>query len=247
MYVTITDGIDPKATPKPTDPPKEPAPRPQPKIIVSKYELKSDTVLAGEPFDIKITLLNTEDYWHTKNIKVTYKGETSDLLVNSGSNTFYIDEIENQETYSLTLKMKARLEAEPRPQKVLINIEYEDSKRTSYTVNEEIIVEIRQPLRLEMDEVSIPSEVNAGDSLPISMNIYNMGKSTIYNVLCTLDMKGVIPDGSAYLGNMESGASGTAEIYAFFGTLDMTADSSAVSNNTNEKYGRSDGTMDRDI
>jgi hypothetical protein len=94
-----------------------------------------------------------------------------------------------------------------------------------------------------MDEVSIPSEVNAGDSLPISMNIYNMGKSTIYNVLCTLDMKGVIPDGSAYLGNMESGASGTAEIYAFFGTLDMTADSSAVSNNTNEKYGRSDGTM----
>jgi hypothetical protein len=243
IYVTITDGIDPKATPEPTDPPKEPAPRPQPKIIVSKYELKSDTVLAGEPFDIKITLLNTEDYWHTKNIKVTYKGETSDLLVNSGNNTFYIDEIEDEETYSLTLKMKARLEAEPRPQKVLINIEYEDSKRTSYTVNEEIIVEIRQPLRLEMDEVSIPSEVNAGDSLPISMNIYNMGKSTIYNVLCTLDMKGVIPDGSAYLGNMESGASGTAEIYAFFGTLDMTADSSAVSNNTNEKYGRSDGTM----
>ncbi len=244
VYVTIKDGIDPKATPEPTDPPKEPAPRPQPKIIVSKYQLKSDVVMAGEPFDIRVTLLNTEDYWHTKNIKVTYKGETSDLLVNSGSNTFYIDEIEDEQTYDITLKMKARLEAEPRPQKVLITIEYEDSKRTSYSVSEEIIVEVRQPLRLEMDEVNIPKTVNAGDSLPISMNIYNMGKSTIYNVLCSIDMQGVIPDGSAYLGNMESGASGTAEIYAFFGTLDMTADStSSGNNNNNEKYGMSNGTM----
>ena len=241
VNVTIKDGADPNATPEPV---KEPAPRPQPKIIVSKYQMKSDGVMAGEEFDIRVTLLNTEDYWHTKNIKVTYKGETSDILVNSGTNTFYIDEIEDEETYDINLKLKARLEAEPRPQKVLINIEYEDSSRASYSVNEEIIVEIRQPLRLELDEVSIPSEVNAGDSLPVTMNIYNMGRSKIYNVLCTLDMPGVIPDGSAYLGNMESGASGIAEIYAFFGTLDMTKDStSARADNDAQKYGRSLGTM----
>ena len=34
-------------------------------------------------------------------------------------------------------------------------------------------------------------------------------------------MPGVIPDGSAYLGNMEPGTSNSTEIYAFFGTLDM--------------------------
>lgn len=240
IYVTIKDGIDPSVTPKPE---KAPLPRPQPKIIVSKYSINPSVVMAGEEFEVKVTLLNTEDYWHTKNIKVTYKGETSDILVNSGTNTFYIDEIEDEESRNLTLKLKTRLEAEPRPQKVLITIEYEDSNRSSYSVSEEIIVEIRQPLRLEMDEVSIPSEVNAGDSIPITMNVYNMGKSTIYNVLCTIDMPGVIPDGSAYLGNMESGASGIAEIYAFFGTLDMTADRTSSSDKNAQKYGRSQGTM----
>jgi hypothetical protein len=56
-------------------------------------------------------------------------------------------------------------------------------------------------------------------------------------------MPGAIPDGSAYLGNMESGASGTAEIYVFFGTLDMTADNTSASNGNAEKYGQSQGTM----
>lgn len=243
VFVTITDGIDPNATPKPIATPKPEAPRPQPKIILSKYHIKQDVVMAGEPFDILITLLNTEDHWHTKNIKVTYKGETSDILSNASTNTFFIDEIEDEESRELLLKLKTRLDAEPKPQKVLITIEYEDSKRTSYVVNEEIIVEVRQPLRLELDEVNMPSKVNAGDSLPISMNVFNMGKSTLYNVLCTLDMQGVIPDGSAFLGNMESGSNAKAEVYAFFGTLDMTSDGSTGNNKDVEKYGYSQGTM----
>lgn len=243
VFVTITDGIDPNATPVPVPTPRPEAPRPQPKIIVSKYDIKQDVVTAGEPFDVLVTLLNTEDHWHTKNIKVTYKGETSDILSNASTNTFFINEIENEETYDIMLKLKTRLGAEPRPQKVLITIEYEDSKRTSYVVNEEIIVEVRQPLRLELDEINIPSNVNAGDSLPISMNVYNMGKSKLCNVLCTLEMKGVIPDGSAFLGNMDSGTNGKAEIYAFFGTLDMTSDGNTGNNENVEKYGMSEGKM----
>ena len=71
-----------------------------------------------------------------------------------------------------------------------------------------------------------------------------MGKRTIYNVLCTLDMLGAIPDGSANLGNMESEASGTADIYVFFETLDMTADNTSTGSNSNtEKYGISNDTM----
>ena len=265
VYVTITDGKDPNATELSPGPEseKEPEPRPQPKIILSEYQVTPEVVMAGETFDVLVKLKNTEKNWDTHNIKVTYKGETEHILPDSKTNTFFIDEIPKGKTHELTLHMKTRLDAEPQPQKILLTIEYEDSARTSYTVNEEILLEIRQPIRLEMDEINIPPTVNTGDSLPISTNIFNMGKSTIYNVRCTIEMPGVIPDGSAYLGNMEPGTSSSAEIYAFFGTLDMGNENKSTDDDSNSedakddedsnesvsrddevgKYGRSEGVM----
>ena len=255
VYVTITDGKDPNATEPIPEPEPEPEPRPQPKIIIDEYEVDPEVIMAGETFDVLVRLKNTEKNWSTHNIKVTYKGETEHILPDAKTNTFFIDEIPKGKTHELTLQMKTRQDAESRPQKILLTIEYEDSARTSYSVNEEILLEIRQPLRLEMDEINIPSTVNAGDSLPITTNIFNMGRSTLYNVRCTLEMPGVIPDGSAYLGNMDPGTSGSAEIYAFFGTLDMGKDSKSEDgedaqddedSNVDDgvgKYGRSEGVL----
>ena len=246
VYVTITDGRDPQSSESEQEPEEEPEPRPQPKIIMDEYKVSPQMVMAGDSFDVMVRLKNTEEDWSTYNIKVTYKGETHDILPNDKTNTFYIDEISNNKAHELNLKMRTRLDAEPRPHKILLTIEYEDSARTAYTMNEEILVEVRQPLRLEVDEVNIPSSVNAGESLPITMNIFNMGKSTLYNVRCTLEMPGVIPDGSAYLGNMEPGTSNSTEIYAFFGTLDMGKDEyskAEVSGDDAGKYGRSEGIM----
>jgi hypothetical protein len=250
VYLTITDGKDPKANELPAEPEreKEPEPRPQPKIITSEYRVTPDVIMAGETFDVNITLKNTEKTWGTHNIKVTYKGDTEDILPDAKTNTFFIDEIPKGKTRELTLHMKARLDAEPKPQKLLLTIEYEDSARTAYTINEEILLEVRQPIRLEIDEINLPATINAGESLPISTNVFNMGKSTLYNVRCAIDMPGVIPDGSAYLGNMEPGTSGSAEIYAFFGTLDMgqkndTSGSGTSNDKSVVKYGKSEGLM----
>lgn len=236
VYMTITDGKDPNATPPPVSI-KVPAPRPQPKLILSDYKISKDIVMAGEEFEIDITILNTEKTWHTKNIVVSFSGETVDITPAGSSNDFYIAEIADEETHDLTLKLKTRLSAEPRPQKVFIKIAYEDSKRSSYIATYEILVEIQQPLRLEYDNINIPEIVSAGDSIPVTMQVFNKGKSMLYNVNCTLEMPGVITDGSSYLGNLQGGTATMAEIYSFFGTLDMGG------SNSDEKYGYSLGTM----
>lgn len=200
-----------------------------------------------------------EKKWSAMNIKLTYRGEAEDILPASKTNTLFIDKIPKESTHELTLHMKARIEAEAKPQKILLTMEYEDSAGTPYTVNEEILVEFKQPIRLEMDEVTIPSTVNAGDSLPITTNIFNMGRSTLYNVRCSLEIPGVIPDGSAYLGNMEPGTTENVEIYVFFGTLDMggkvhsdseeetkdneKSDEDIPKNEDTGKYGRTEGIM----
>mgnify|MGYP001318653927 CR=1 FL=1 len=239
VYVTITDGKDPNATPAPTP---EERKREEPKIILTDFSVP-ETVTAGEPFDIRITLFNTEEYWHAKNVAVTCEGMTSDITPATQVNSYFIDEIKDEETYDMTLHMKTRLDAASGPQKVQINIEYEDSNGTSYSNNAQIPVEIKQPLRLELDDVNIASKVNAGDSLPVSINIYNMGRCTVYNILCSLELQGVIPEGTAYLGNMQPGSGATAEIYSFFGTLDMGGNGSSSGDDNAQKYGMSNGTL----
>lgn len=235
IYFT-TDGKDPNATPEPK---KDPLPREQPKVIIERYTLSKDVIQAGEEFNIDIILKNTEDHWYAKNIVVSYTGETTDIIPNANSNTFHIPEIKDRRTRLLKLELKALANAEPEPHKVIITIAYEDSAGTSYNVNEEIVVIVQQPIRLKLDTVNLPDTVNAGDSIPISMQLFNMGKSTLFNVMVTLEMTGVIPDGSSYIGHMESGTAGKSEIYAFFGTLDMGENAT----DTENKYGISTGTL----
>ncbi len=60
------------------------------------------------------------------------------------------------------------------------------------------------------------------------MNLMNMGKSTLYNVRCTLNAPGLIPQGSAYIGNMDPGTSKSGDLYVFIGTKDMTPTTDAA-------------------
>ncbi len=237
LNVSITNGANP---PTPTPTPKVEStstrPRPEPKLIIQKYSVSKDPIMAGEEFEIDLTLLNTQDRYHTYNVLLTYTGESVEVLPSGDSNAIYIDEIEDEETHDVTLKMKARLDAEAKPYKININMTYENSGRTGYTVTESIVVEVSQPIRISHDDVSLTKTVNAGDSIPLSMQVINKGKSTLFNVQVSMEMNGAIPDASAYLGNMEQGTSEMAEIYVFFGTLDMNSDSK-------EKYGYTEGKM----
>ncbi len=225
VYVTVSDGIDPNATPAPTPTPTpEPteAPLPQPKIIMDSHTITPEQVMAGETFSLNVTLKNTSDSQSVQNIKVTAKGgETADLIPVEDTGSAYIKKIGPGKTEDFLVKIQVRQDAKPGPQIVSLAIEYENSKAVAFTTSEEIIIQVKQPIRLEYDPPTIPESVNAGDTISISMNLMNMGKSTLYNVRCALEAPGLMPEGSVFLGNMESGTSKTGDIYVFVGTLDM--------------------------
>jgi hypothetical protein len=252
VYVTVSDGIDPNATPTPeptpTPAPTE-APLPQAKIIVNSHTITPADVMAGGTFDLSVSLLNTSQSQSVQNITITAKGDTTDLIPVEDTGTTYIRRIAAGDTVDVQVKMQVQQDAKPGPQKVLLAIEYENSKAAAFTSDEEIIVQVKQPIRLEYDEPSIPENVNAGDTVTISLNLMNMGKSTLYNVRYALDAPGMIPEGSAYIGNMDSGTSNSGDLYVFVGTKDMSAgDASGQtnadgSNDQNEKYGPTQGVI----
>ncbi len=236
VFVKITDGQDPaNPTPEPTgDPLPEPTdpsvpgdpgtgggggggtggPTSQPKVIISNYQISPDPVNAGETFNVTVTLENTSKSVTVKNITVTFKSQTTDLMPGDNTNTAYIEKIAAKKTADFTFSMSARADAKAGPQKIDIAIAYEDNQAAQLTATDEISVEVHQKIRLEYDPPKFPSQVYMGDTTSASLNLYNKGKNTLYNVTVTLDVPGLVPESSAFLGNMESGTAKTADIYA---------------------------------
>ncbi len=243
VYVTVTDGKDPNATPAPEPTPTpEPteAPRPQPKIIVNSHTVAPADVIAGGTFDLTVTLRNTSESQSVRNLTVTAKGDTTDLIPAGDTGTEYISKISSGSTADFDVEIQVRPDAKPGPHKVLLSIAYENSEATAFTAEEEIIVQVKQPIRLEYDDPAIPESINAGDTISVSLNLMNMGKSTLYNVRFELQAPGLIPEGSAFIGNMESGTSQAGDVYVFVGTLDMT-DSPGI--DSDSQYGPTQGSI----
>lgn len=243
VYATV-DGKDPNATPSPSIDPT-PAPRPQPKLIVAKYQTNPDVVKAGEDFAVNVTLENTSEKYDVKNLTVTYAGDGKSLMPADNTNTQYIEKIKRGEKADIVLKMRSRLDSEPGIQTVTLNVAYEDGQATAFTVTESLLLQVTQPVSLEFDEPDMPQTANAGDTLPLTLNVFNTGRSKLYNVMAKIEAPGLLPEGSAFVGNMEPGTSGTAELYVFVGTLAMSQseEGSVETDNEGDKYGYTSGAI----
>lgn len=238
LFVNITDGPGP--TPEPTiTPMPEPAPSQpvsQPKVIMSKYTVTPDPCYAGDVFTVNVTLTNTSEKTSVQNMTATYKSETTDLIPQDGAGTTYITGIDAGGTASFSFSMEVRADAEPKPQKINLNLSYEDSKTTQYTYEDQITVQVRQQIRLEFDPPKFSPSVAEGESIQGTLNLYNKGKNTLYNVTVAMQIPGIAPESTAFLGNMESGASKTADIYAAVGPSAEDPEAAVVYGPVEGKY-----------
>lgn len=232
LFVTVTDGKDGDETEVNFKPP----------VYIEQYTINPQTVEAGSEFTVTLMLKNASDTDSVKNVKLTYKGETTSLIPTDNSNTLFISSLGRGSTKELFFAMKALPDAEAKAHKVLLTIEYEDAKAATLTATDELPVQVTQPIRLEYDEPALAQSVNAGDTISLSMQVRNMGKSQLNNVLVKLDAPGLLPESSAYLGNMEAGTAKSAELLVFVGMKTMTAEGGTQSGDA-EKYGYTSGTI----
>lgn len=192
----------------------EPTVPSEPKVILEHAIAAPNPCDAGEAFTVTCTLRNTSKKDTVRNMTVTYKSQSTDLIPNSGASTSYIESIGPNATAQFAFSMRAVEAAQSGPQKIDIALAYEGKDGTAYTAADEVTVLISQKIRLEHDPPVIPANVFIGDTVSVTLNLYNKGKGTLYNVTVVLDLPGVTPESSAFLGNMESGSSKSADIYA---------------------------------
>lgn len=196
-----------------------------PKLIIDKYNFEPQLIRAGETFQMNLSFFNTNSIKTVKNIKIFLTSETgtdpkNDQTAGSSvftpvdsSNTFYIDSIPPKGRVQKAIKMFTVPDALARTHIITANFEYEDSKGEPYTATELIGVPVVQQSKLDVGEIAYMPEAYVGQSTPISLEFYNTGKVTLYNMMVKLEGDFQVENGQYYVGNFSSGTSEYFEGY----------------------------------
>ncbi|MCR3922302.1 MAG: hypothetical protein NUK65_07300 [Firmicutes bacterium] len=204
LYVTISDGIDPHASePEPT-----PVPVSQPKLMAESYKLNQKYVGVGESATLAVTIKNTSSSQTVKNIKLFFAEDSGEIL-SAGTGAQYCKQIGKGKSYTWSFEVSATTTAQSKPHTATITMEYEDSQGSAVTASDRITLPVRQPVRLEYEEPSLPQRVTQGDTPPFTMMLMNLGKGTIYNVLLKFDLPSLNSGGSVLVGTILPGESQT--------------------------------------
>ncbi|MDR3085741.1 MAG: hypothetical protein LBU47_05440, partial [Christensenellaceae bacterium] len=85
-------------------------------------------------------------------------------------------------------------------------------KRVAYESADAVTIPVAQLPNLQLDAPNYPTEIFAGDSLNLTMNLFNKGKSAIHNVMVVLEAEGLRAEESYFAGNMEPGVTKTYDV-----------------------------------
>lgn len=193
-----------------------------PRVIVTGFETNPQEVHAGESFMLTLHLKNTSTATSVNNmifeIVAAVEGKDEDttyaaFLPTAGSSTIFVDSIGKNGTKDIQIEMEAKADLTQKPYAVDVNMSYEDEHVNAYTNKTSVSIPVKQEARVDISEPEVmPSSIEVGSEANIMFNIYNMGKTKLYNVQVKTDSE-TVSGGDAFIGNLDSGATGSADIY----------------------------------
>lgn len=176
-----------------------------PRIIVNNYTMDPFPVNAGEDFKLKMSFLNTSKTTDVSNIKVTVASDDGTFTPTDSGNTFYIEGIPSKQNVERELLLHVKPDAEQKSYMLTVDFEYEDDKGNPFTAKETMSVRVLQNPRLVTGDLNLAPEAYVGQPVQFYLDFYNMGKSTLYNLMVKLEGEFDGQNLSYYVGNFEPG------------------------------------------
>lgn len=233
LYVTITDG-------KSNEPPKTyvETPTAEPVVFISNSVMVPGEAMAGEEFTLTLTLKNSLTTKSVKNMLV--KVDTGNLHINllEDTNIFQIDKIAAGGETTLTLRFGTDASIPAGKYNLNFTFNYDSSKTLNLSSSGTAIVEIQQPANMELVMPRFPQSVTVGETIPLSLQVMNMGRDRMYNVRCVVSGYGFAPANTGYIGAMEAGSSATTEVELYIIALNASK-----GNESGSQYGSTTGTI----
>ena len=203
----------------------------KPRIIVTGFETVPAQVFAGDTFTLRIHMKNTSDSTPVTNVlfdlQAMEEGTEKDntfaaFLPTSGSSSVYMDSIAPGQTKDIEMEMSAKSDLAQKPYVLDVNMKYDAKDVVDLTDKASVSVPIYQAQRCETGDAEInPESIEVGNQANIMFDVYNTGKTTLYNVWVKFQGDS-ISGGDTFLGTISSGATGSVDamVTGVAGTMD---------------------------
>ena len=99
-------------------------------------------------------------------------------------------------------------------------------------------MEIQQPTNMELVMPRFSDSVTVGETIPLSLQVMNMGRDPMYNVRCVVSGYGFAPSNTGYIGTMAAGSSATTKVELYIIALNASK-----GNENGSQYGDTTGTV----
>lgn len=192
----------------------------KPRIIVTGFETSPAQVYAGETFTLTIHVKNTSQTSEVTNVlfnmQAKEEGKDEDskfaaFLPTSGSSSVYADSIAPGASRDLVIEMSAKSDLSQKPYVLDVNMKYDAKDSADLTDTASVSIPIYQEQRCETGDAEVmPSEISVGGQTNIMFDVYNTGKTTLYNVWVKFEGDS-ITGGDSFLGTIASGATGSVD------------------------------------
>lgn len=177
-----------------------------PKLMVTDVQISTGTLMAGKEAILTVTIRNTNGSRYIKNAVFTFS-EASNEIVPAASDSVFVGKIAKGSTYVWSIPIRSIPAARSGIHTATIDMAYEDNQHIPHTMSSKIVLEVRQPVRLHADEPRFPARVTQGETPTLSINLMNLGKSNLFNVRLSFDVRGLANSGSALIGTIGAGES----------------------------------------
>lgn len=192
----------------------------KPRIIVTGFETSPAQVYAGETFMLTVHVQNTSKSASVTNVlfdmQAKEEGKDEDskfaaFLPTSGSSSVYVDSIAPGASKDLVIEMSAKSDLSQKPYVLDVNMKYDAPEAVDLTDTASVSIPIYQEQRCETGDAEVmPSDITVGGQTNIMFDVYNTGKTTLYNVWVKFEGDS-ITGGDSFLGTIASGATGSVD------------------------------------
>lgn len=213
IYVNISDGKDKKE-----DDSEEEKTFP-PKVVIQSCQFSKPDIQAGDEIAAEITLVNTAKTEEVRDLVVTINAETEILNLLDQSDTQYVESVPASGVFVAHCRFRVNKTVAQGQYALELKMSYTDSKANECSSDGKVMVAVAQPTQVQFDPPVIPSEVEVADTIEVSVQVMNLGRSKVYNVRAILEADGLQPKGTLFVGDLEEGSMGTGSTQVVVGSL----------------------------
>ena len=177
-----------------------------PVIIIDSYDYGGESVYAGKPFMLTLTIKNTSRTTPIKDMKMVIQSKDGVFTPTSSSNTFFVESLGPGGTVTKQIELVAKSDSKPLSYPIEIAITYKNNVGVDGKSTEEVSIPVQQEMRFNKGSLSEIGTITMPDSAYLLVSASNLGMSTIRNVRFTVSGEGFTPTEPEYFaGTIEPG------------------------------------------